>query len=89
MFNTIIVLILMVYGVFDYALCQQMIELSLKQDLLNGIGKIPDDVIKNNTVSISSQLDMIKESRKREDLLYQEVKILDYQIDVLTKAVLK
>lgn len=27
----------------------------------------------------------IKESRVREDLLLQEVKLLDYQIDVLTK----
>ena len=31
----------------------------------------------------------IKESRMREDLLLQEVKLLDYQINVLTNTVLQ
>lgn len=31
----------------------------------------------------------IKESRVREDLLLQEVKLLDYQINVLTNEVIK
>ncbi len=36
---------------------------------------------------VHEQLD-IAESRHREDLLLQEVKLLDYQVDILTKQVL-
>lgn len=52
-------------------------------------GKVKADEVHEPQITLQSLAEEIKVSREREDLLLQHIKLIDYQISVLTEKVMQ